>query len=269
MMEPLLLPKNLVVFLPTLNERDNLAYLLPRFERLPLPHFTLLVLDDSSRDGTQELLRNHRSGRFDVRLVVRQGVAGRGVAGRDAFRIATELDADVLVEMDADGSHAPEDIAVLLDMMAREGADVVLGSRRDQLRVSRDTRPFVRRFITAVSNAYARRLLAVPVWDCNSGFRCYSRRALSLLALSPLRALGTNIVHESLFKAYRGGARIVECPIDFYHRHSGRTTKRPRDFARAFLTCLALRTGVWDRVGSASPERPGGTPSRTPSRGGS
>ncbi|HRY30217.1 MAG TPA: glycosyltransferase [Elusimicrobiota bacterium] len=238
--------KKIVVFLPTLNECANLQWLLPRFEQASLPQFTLLVVDDDSRDGTRDFLNSYKSHSFDLRLIVRRGDPGRGLAGQVAFAFAHKTGADVLVEMDADGSHDPCDVASLMDGLG-PGVGMVLGCRKNFLDKKGEQCHVFRKMMTIVSNAFVRRLFNVPYRDGNSGFRCYSRDAIDRLVRISLKARGCEIVHETLFKARRSGIRIAERPIEFYARRSGVTTKKFHDFVRVFAVCLLLKAGLWDR----------------------
>ncbi len=238
--------KKLMIFLPTLNERKNLEYLLPRFEALPLKDFIILVVDDQSDDGTEDYLRNYRSARFQIELVRRPPPSGRGYAGREAFRIARQRAVDILVEMDADGSHDPAELPRLLKGLAETSADLVIGSRRSCLMKSFDQWSFLRQCMSLLSNFYARLILGVSVWDCNTGYRCYSQAAVRLLSQADLKAAGSNIIHEVLYVVHHHRMKIAEVPITFHARQHGKTRKRVRDLIIAFGTCLLMRTPFWN-----------------------
>ena len=237
---PGMTPKR-IVFLPTLNERANLQYLFERLERLPLPRFKVLVIDDRSPDGTADFVRNYRGTRFDAEVLVRQGLRGRGLAGRDAFHRAALEEADELIEMDADGSHDPAEIPALLEARARAGADLVVGSRRLGITQSYGEWPIARRLLTAATNLFARTVLGVPCWDCNSGFRCYGRAAIAAVEAAGIAATGSDVVHETLFRIYAAGLRVIESPIRYHDRRAGNSTKTSTDLFRALATCVRLR----------------------------
>jgi dolichol-phosphate mannosyltransferase len=209
--------KKIVVTLPTYNEAANVE----RLTRALLdcdPRIHVLVADDDSPDGTWKLVAAMARTEPRVALLHRTTDRGRGRAGIAAFRVALDLGADVVVEMDADFSHRPEHVPEMLRVL--ENADLVIGSRlvaggadegRGKHRVA----------ITALSTAYNRMLLGVTIRDCNSGFRVYRRALLESLTLETMVAVGPEIVPEVLIRAHRRGARIVEHPITFVERAAG------------------------------------------------
>jgi dolichol-phosphate mannosyltransferase len=207
-----------VVIIPTYDEAPNLERLVGEILRVS-PESTLLVVDDRSPDGTGEIADRLAAEDDRVRVLHRDPPRGRGRAGRDGYREALRLGADVVLEMDADFSHDPRLLPRFWDEIAG-GADVVLGSRF-VAGGSDDDRGIARRIITVLANGYIRLVLGVPVGDCNSGYRCFRREILEAIAPETLTSTGPSIVQEVLFRVHRAGARIVEIPLTFVDRREG------------------------------------------------
>jgi|CXWL01.1.fsa_nt_gi dolichol-phosphate mannosyltransferase len=234
---PELTPRVLVM-IPTFNERGNIEPLIDAVFALGVPSLEILVVDDESPDGTADLVAQSARTRPGLRLLRRPPPAGRGRAGRDGFLYALEHKADFLIEMDGDFSHQPRHIPALLSAMT--SCDIAIGSRLTS-GGSDARRPMLRRWLTVAANAYARRLLKLPVHDTNSGFRCFSRKALLAVEPSTLRSCGPSILHESLYRAVRAGLRLREVPIDFTERKEGDSKLGPALLAEGWLAILRLR----------------------------
>lgn len=222
----------IAVVVPTFNERENVAALVEELFGPGLPRLDVIVVDDRSPDGTADVVDALRARHPRLFLLRREGVPGRGLAGRDGFLFALESGADVVVEMDGDFSHQPRHVPELL--RALEDADVAVGSRFVSGGSDRD-RPLWRRGLTGAANLYARTLLGLPIVDVNSGFRAYRREALTRIDPRTLRSVGPSIVHETLFRAARRGLRVKEVPIEFVDRRRGESK----------LTLLRLAAGYF------------------------
>ncbi len=237
---PPLSPPRVLVLVPTYNEIENIAALVDAVFGLGIDGLEMLVVDDRSPDGTAARVRLLEARYPGLRLLERSGPAGRGRAGRDAFCYGLECGASYLIEMDADFSHQPRHIPQLLAAM--EHCDVAVGSRRVPGGSDSD-RPWPRRLLTRLANAYARRLLGLPVLDVNSGFRCFSRLAVERIRPSELRSTGPSILHEMLHKARGAGLRITEVPIEFVERKAGSSKLNLALLASGYfwvLRCQAL-----------------------------
>jgi dolichol-phosphate mannosyltransferase len=230
---------------PTYNEAENVLDL--AHELLALgPELEVLVIDDDSPDGTWRLVRDAARDEPRLHLLHRTVDRGRGAAGRAGFLRALEMDADVVVEMDADFSHQPSFIPSMLKRLdgaatGRGGpVGLVLGSRAVAGGSDAD-RGFLRRLITVFANAYIRVLLGVQVRDCNSGFRCWRADTLRAIRVQDTFSKGPAIVQELLFKTARARVGIAEVPIDFVDRTRGESTLNMRILLQGYTTVLKLR----------------------------
>ena len=209
--------RRVLVVIPTLNELDNLPTILDRLHAaVPAAH--VLVVDDASPDGTGRLADERAAADSRVHVLHRAGKAGLGAAYVAGFRWALERDYDAVVEMDADGSHAPEQLPDLLAGLDR--ADVVLGSRWVAGGSVVDW-PKRRELLSRGGNAYTRLLLRVPVRDATGGYRVYSRRVLQALDLDGVASQGYCFQVDLLWRALQAGFTVTEVPIRFVERVAG------------------------------------------------
>jgi dolichol-phosphate mannosyltransferase len=207
-----------LVLIPTYNERENLPVLVA--DVLALDNTEILVLDDSSPDGTgavaDDLSRRH-PGR--LRVLHRPGPRGLGRSYLDGFRVAVASDADVVCQMDADLSHDPAFLPAMLAAIA-DGAELVIGSR--YLEGGRvENWPIRRVMLSAFANAYIRAVTGLRARDCTSGYRCWRRAALAKLQLDSIASEGYAFLTEVIFQAAAAGTRIAEVPIVFVERRQG------------------------------------------------
>jgi dolichol-phosphate mannosyltransferase len=230
--------RGVIVTVPTFNEAENVEALLDEILALD-PAIEVLVADDDSPDGTWKLVAKRAELDTRVHLLHRRTGRGRGLAGREAFLRALEMDADVVIEMDADFSHPPRYIPALVERL-REGFDLVLGSRA--VAGGRDVgRPLLRRAITRLANAYIRVVLGLSIRDCNSGFRAWRSTALDAIAVDGTVSAGPAIVQELLYRARRAGLRVAEVPIEFVERERGKSTLTMAKLLTGYLMVLRLR----------------------------
>jgi len=231
-------PKRTIVFIPTYNERETIGPLVDSILALDLPGLGVLVVDDCSPDRTGSIVAGIAAEDSRVELIERPGPRGRGLASKNGFSGALARGADLVVEMDGDGSHRPDDIPTLL--AASSNGDVVIGSRLVPGGLDPD-RGSGRRVITKLSNAYLKVLFDFPVEDVTSGFRCYNRRALELIRPEALRSRDPFVMTEVLFRAYRAGCSIIEVPIRFEQRKGGCSKLGAEILARYLYKALLLR----------------------------
>lgn len=213
-----------LVIIPTYNEADNLAPVVARV-REAVPEAHVLVADDNSPDGTGKIADELAADDERVHVLHRAGKEGLGAAYLAGFRWGLEHDFGVLVEMDADGSHQPEELPRLLT--ALKGADLVLGSR--WVPGGRVVNwPRSRQLLSRGGNTYSRLLLDVPLRDITGGYRAFRRETLERLGLTEVASQGYCFQVDLARRAVQAGCSVVEVPITFVEREHG-DSKMSRD----------------------------------------
>jgi dolichol-phosphate mannosyltransferase len=207
-----------MVCLPTYNERENLEPMLRALGAVLGPDDRVLVIDDSSPDGTGELADRLAGELGFVDVLHRPRKEGLGPAYLAGFRRALADGAEYVLEIDCDFSHDPLDVPRLLDAAA--GADLVLGSRYVPGGEIANWGP-LRRFVSAFGSFYARHVLGVGVRDLTGGFKCIRRPVLEAIDLDAVRSKGYAFQIETTFRALRKGFTVVEVPIRFADREAG------------------------------------------------
>jgi dolichol-phosphate mannosyltransferase len=206
-----------VMVVPTYNEADNLGWIVGRL-RAAQPDVDVLVVDDNSPDGTGKLADELATGDDAVRVVHRTEKGGLGAAYMHGFQVALDAGYDVIGEMDADGSHQPEQLGLLLE--ALHDADLVIGSRWVP-GGSVVNWPFRRELLSRGGNLYVRLLLGVPVRDATAGFRLFRRSALEVIDLESVQSTGYVFQTDLVVRCLRRGLRVREVPIEFVERIRG------------------------------------------------
>jgi dolichol-phosphate mannosyltransferase len=210
-----------MIVIPTYKETENITDLLDALLDLqPADGTHVLVVDDSSPDGTGELVRGHRAFATRVHLETRASKDGLGNAYRHGFRWAHENGYERVVQMDADGSHDPAQVRGLLAGL--DTADITVGSRYVPGGSTVDW-PLHRQLISRLGNGYVRALLGLPVHDSTSGFRAYRSAVLASMVTAGGEANGYCFQIESTWRAVRGGLTLLEVPIEFVERRRGRS----------------------------------------------
>ena len=210
----------LTVIIPTYNEAENLPKLVSVLFALPVQGLKILVVDDNSPDGTGELaeeLVRASAGRMAV--LHRAGKLGLGSAYIQGFRSALEAGAEAIGQMDADFSHPPEKIPVILE--ALNTCDIAIGSRYVPGGSVDVDWPAWRKGLSAFANFYARTILSMPLRDVTGGFRFYRREALGAMPLDCIRTNGYAFQVETAYVAYLLGFTFKEIPIYFADRRWG------------------------------------------------
>ncbi len=227
-----------LVIVPTYNEARNLPHILPQILAQD-PAIEVLVVDDGSPDGTGELADDYASRDARVHVLHREGKQGLGTAYRAGFRWALQRDYDLMFEMDSDFSHDPRHLREFL--AAVRDADLVLGSRYLDGRVTVINWPMSRLLLSYGANIYARVITGLRVCDATGGFKCFRRRVLEAIDLDAVHSNGYSFQIEMSFRAYRKGFRIKEIPIVFTDRTEGQSKMSGRIIREAIWMVWRLR----------------------------
>jgi dolichol-phosphate mannosyltransferase len=228
-----------VVVIPTYNERDNLERLARQLLSQD-PAIHLLVVDDNSPDGTGALADRLAAETCRVSVLHRAGKLGLGSAYREGFRLALDMGADLVVQMDADFSHDPAILPVFFEK-AKE-SDLVIGSRYLN-GVSVVNWPLRRLMLSYFASVYTRVITGLHISDCTSGFKCFRRSALEAIDLDRVRSDGYSFQIEMNYRAVESGFRVTEVPIIFIDRHAGTSKMSKRIVREAVLMVWKLKLG--------------------------
>ena len=206
-----------LVIVPTYNELESLPVIVAGI-RSAEPTVHILVADDNSPDGTGEVADSLSSGDNNIHVLHRTAKAGLGAAYLDSFGWAKKSGYDVVVEMDADGSHRPADLTKILDALTNN--DVVLGSRWiKQGKVVNWAKS--REILSRGGNLYTRMWLGIPLHDATGGFRAYRMSALDVMDINQVESQGYCFQVDMAWRAVKAGLRVTEVPITFVERELG------------------------------------------------
>lgn len=210
-------PDRIVMVVPTYNEAENLAVLVERLLAAQ-PSVDVLVVDDNSPDGTGEVADGLAAMHDGVQVLHRSEKTGLGAAYLEGFRTALAMGYDVIGEMDADGSHQPEQLQALID--ALDGADMVLGSRWVP-GGSVVNWPLGRQILSRGGNLYVRLLLGIDTRDATGGFRLFRRSTLEAIDLDSVESTGYVFQTDLVWRVLQLGLVLREVPIEFVERERG------------------------------------------------
>ena len=234
--------KTLIVT-PTYNERKNIHELVSTLFELN-PDFHILVVDDSSPDGTAEIVEELQADCANLHLLSRNEKTGLGSAYIAGFNYALERDYEAVVQMDADMSHDPKDVPLLIE--AIENADLAIGSRYLS-GINVVNWPLQRLIISYGANIYTRLVTRLPVRDATGGFKCWRREALEAINLDGVRSQGYSFQIEMTYRAWLKGFRITEIPIIFVDRTIGESKMTRSIMLEAAVMIPRLR--IWKLFG--------------------
>lgn len=236
----MLFPKSLVI-VPTYNEKENILLML---EAILSQHECLevLVVDDGSPDGTGDMVASEAEKNSRIHLIRRKGKMGLGSAYVTGFKWALERDYERIFEMDADFSHSPTDLTRFLE--TAEDADLVLGSRYLNHRISVVNWDLRRLILSYGANVYTRLATGLPISDATGGFKCFRRSALEALNLDKMKSDGYCFQIETTFKIWKKGLTVKEIPIVFTDRTRGTSKMSGGIISEAFFLVLKLRLGL-------------------------
>ena len=226
----------ILIIIPTYNEVENVVQIVTR-ARTAVPQADVLVADDHSPDGTGKLADELASADEKVHVMHRLGKEGLGAAYLAGFEWGINEGYDVLVEMDADGSHQPEQLPLLLAALA--DADLVLGSR--WVKGGQVVNwPKSREFLSKGGNLWTRLALGIPIRDATGGYRAFRRETLLGLGLDNVASAGYCFQVDLAWRALKAGYRVVEVPITFVERERGDSKMSQRIVVEALI-----RTTLW------------------------
>jgi dolichol-phosphate mannosyltransferase len=237
-------PERVTVVIPTYNERENLTDITSAVAKLG---YQVLIVDDGSPDGTGEIAERIAEENPQVGVLHRAEKQGLGPAYAEGFDRSLQAGAEIIVEMDADFSHDPNDLPRLVAAVT-SGADLAIGSRYVKGGSTPDW-PLARRLISRGGNLYARLLLGIPVRDATAGFRAFRAEALSCLPYDSAEASGYGFQVEMAWRAVEAGMKVVEIPISFHDRTRGSSKMGPGIVLEAMgLVTLWGLARLWDSV---------------------
>ena len=214
------MPERALVVIPTYNEAPNVLNIVPQVLSQD-PRLEVLVVDDNSPDGTGQMADELSAKNPRVHVLHREGKLGLGTAYIRGFKWALDRGYDYVFEMDADFSHDPAHLKEFLK--AIEGADIVLGSRYLDGKVTVVNWPMGRLMLSYCANIYARWITGLRIWDLTGGFKCFRRRVLETIDLSQVRSNGYAFQIEMSVRAWRKGFKFREIPIVFVDRTEGQS----------------------------------------------
>ncbi len=227
----------ILIIIPTFNERENIVLIIPEIKKV-LPQAHILVVDDSSPDGTAQSVRDMASSINDIYLLERPQKDGLGRAYISGFMWALQRSYQFIFEMDADFSHDPKYLPDFLDAIKEN--DLVIGSRYIS-GVNVINWPMSRLLLSYCGNKFASILTGISVKDCTGGFKCFRRELLEKLDLDKISSSGYSFQVEINYYAWKKGFRISEIPIVFTDRKYGDSKMSTKIIREAFLLIWKLR----------------------------
>jgi dolichol-phosphate mannosyltransferase len=239
---------NAIVIIPTYKERDNIRAIIDTVFGLP-KDFDILIVDDSSPDGTPEIVEKlqkeyNTETETKLHLVKRPGKLGLGTAYITGFKYAMEKGYEFVLEMDADFSHDPKDLVNLYLACAERGSDVAIGSRY-ATGVNVVNWPIGRVLLSYFASSYVRLITSMPIRDTTAGFVCYRKKVLESIPLDNVKFVGYAFQIEMKFLAWKFGFILKEVPIIFTDRTLGESKMSAGIFKEAFFGVLQMTIQSW------------------------
>jgi dolichol-phosphate mannosyltransferase len=229
-----------IVIIPTYNEKENVDGIIRAVLALP-KSFHVLIVDDSSPDGTGDIVKGLQTEFPDqLHLLERKGKQGLGTAYIEGFKWAVTHTYGYVFEMDADFSHNPQDLLRLYDACANKGADMAIGSRYVS-GINVVNWPLGRVLMSYLASKYVRIILRVKIADTTAGFVCYRNEVLKTIELDKIRFKGYAFQIEMKYTAYKCGFKIVEVPIVFTNRILGVSKMNSSIFGEAIFGVIKLK----------------------------
>jgi len=229
-----------IVVIPTYNEVDNIAQLIEEIHKVD-EQMDVLVVDDNSPDGTAALVKKIMENDKRVHLIERPDKMGLGTAYCDGFSWALENHYDIIMEMDADFSHSPQEIPNFLKEI--EQNDLVIGSRYKS-GVNVVNWPLSRLILSYGANLYTRIITGMPIKDATGGFKCFRADILKKINLKEIKSNGYGFQIEMNYRIWKKGSKIKEIPIIFIDRRSGVSKMSKKIVYEAIFLVWKLRLFV-------------------------
>jgi dolichol-phosphate mannosyltransferase len=231
---------NTLVIIPTYNEKENIEAII-RAVFSQEKQFDILVVDDSSPDGTGEIARNLQQEFSNLFLEVRAEKSGLGTAYIHGFKWAISKNYDYIIEMDADFSHNPNDLIKLYHACAEDGADFSIGSRYLNNKINVINWDFKRLFLSYFASKYVRFITKIPIYDTTAGFVCYKRKVLESIDLDKIKFVGYAFQIEMKFKAWKKKFKHKEVSIIFTDRKKGTSKMSGSIISEAVFGVIKMR----------------------------
>lgn len=227
------------IVIPTYNERENIVALINEIFALKIPNLKIIVVDDNSPDKTADAVEQARQTYADLYLIRRDGKMGIGSAYIAGFKQAMAMDADLIIEMDADFSHDPKDLPRLI-LEGENGSDLIIGSRKiaGGKIVGWNTK---RRLMSDGAMLFAKTILGLKTKDITAGFRCFRRQVLEKINLDTIKSNGYAFQEELLYRVEKSGFKIREIPVTFKDREQGQSKLGRKEIKEFFIIIFKLR----------------------------
>jgi len=234
-------PRQVLVVIPTYNERENLPEIVRQVLALG-DSFRVLVVDDNSPDGTGKVADDLAAATGRIEVMHRAHKQGLGRAYIAGLQRGIESGAPIIAQMDADHSHRPQDLRTMVEAMT-EKVDLVLGSRYIPGGATEGW-PWHRKLISRAGGVYAGKVLGVPIRDLTGGFKVWRRELLQAIDLPSITSDGYSFQIETTYRAVKQGARIVQVPIVFHDRVAGKSKLSRRVVLEAAVRVWRFRFGI-------------------------
>jgi len=231
---------NTIVIIPTYNEKENIEAIISAVFSQE-KQFDILVVDDSSPDGTGDIVAKLQQEFSNLFLEVRKEKNGLGTAYIHGFKWAISKNYDYIIEMDADFSHNPNDLIQLYNACAEDGADFSIGSRYLNNKINVINWDFKRLFLSYFASKYVRFITQIPIYDTTAGFVCYKRKVLENIALDKIKFVGYAFQIEMKFKAWKKKFKHKEVSIIFTDRKKGTSKMSGSIISEAVFGVIKMR----------------------------
>ncbi len=231
---------NTLVIIPTYNEKENIEAIIKAvFSQKK--HFDILVVDDSSPDGTSKIVSELQSNYSNLFLEVRKEKTGLGAAYIHGFKWALEKNYDYIIEMDADFSHNPKDLIHLYNACAVEGADFSIGSRYLNNKINVVDWDIKRLLLSYFASKYVKIITQIPIFDTTAGFVCYKSNVLRSIELDKIKFVGYAFQIEMKFKAWKRKFKHKEVSVIFTDRKKGTSKMSGSIISEAVFGVIKMR----------------------------